>query len=163
MYLIIIVGLVAAYVAFTKSPQKALLNVYFPVLFLCRDYYRWVIAGLPDPTFSEAAILPIALVFVIKGAPGWRFTITDAIVVGFAFCEGLSQYLATGYGDAQNLIFDMLGVVILPYVLAKALIEPSGMRVQFAKRLIVLLAIVAATEVYEFRMVNNVFKQILGP
>jgi hypothetical protein len=161
--IVIIPGIIAAYVAFTQSPAKAFLKVYFPVLFLLPAYYRWVIAGLPDPTFSEAAILPIALVYFIRNGRNWRFTVTDWFVLGFAFCVGFSQFLASGIDDAQNLIFDMICNVILPYALAKALIEPSGMRLDFAKLFVILLTIVAVTNLYEFRFIANPYRRVFDP
>jgi len=159
----VIPGFIALYFAIAKSPAKAFLYVYLPALLLLPDYYRWVVAGFPDPTFSEAAILPIAAAYVLKDRAKWNFSATDLLVLGFAFCVGYSQYLATGYPDAQNLIFDMLGMVVLPYVLAKGLIEPHGMRVEFAKRFILLLLVVVAAEAYEFRFMMNPFRQFFDP
>ncbi len=162
-FIVLIPAFIAAYVAFSRSPQKAFMQVYLPVLFLVPDYYRWIVAGLPDPTFSEATIIHIAIAYFMRGAQGWRYTLTDLLVLGFAVCEGLSQFLASGYNDAQNLIFDMICIVILPYVLAKGIIEPSGLRVDFAKKFVTLLAIVTIGQAYEFRFINNVFKMIFNP
>jgi O-antigen ligase len=159
----IIPGLIALYFAFVKSPAKAFLYVYLPALFFLPDYYRWVVAGFPDPTFNEAAILPIAAAYFLKDGVKWKLSLADMLVVGFAFCVGYSQYLATGYNDAQNLIFDMLGVVVLPYVLAKGLIEPHGLRVEFAKRFILILLAVVVVEAYEFRFIVNPFRQLFDP
>ena len=159
----IIPGFIAFYYAFAKSPAKAFLYVYLPTLLLLPDYYRWVISGLPDPTFNEAAILPIAAAYFLKDQTKWKFSLTDLLVLGFAFCVGYSQFLATGFNDAQNLIFDMLGVVILPYVLAKGLIEPHGQRVEFAKWIVLLLLVVVFAEAYEFRFMINPFRKFLDP
>jgi hypothetical protein len=159
----LIPGLIALYVAFAKSPAKAFLYVYLPTLFLLPDYYRWVVAGFPDPTFNEAAILPIAAAYLMKDKTKWKFSLTDLLVFGFAFSIGYSQYLATGYNDAQNLIFDMLCMVILPYVLAKGLIEPHGLRVEFARVFILILLVVVVAEAYEFRFLANPFRKFLDP
>src|SRR5205085_3251671 len=80
-----------------------------------------------------------------------------------AVCVSYSQYLATGYPDAQNLIFDMLCMVVLPYALAKGLIEPHGMRVEVAKRVVLILLLVVLAEVYEFRLMVNPFRNFLDP
>src|SRR6185369_12998248 len=106
-------------------------------------------------------IIPIVIIYLARGAKGWKFTITDLFVFGFAFCNGYSQFLSTGYNDAQNLIFDMLGDVVFPYVLAKGIIESSGMRVQFAKKMVTILAIVALAQAYEFRFMACPFKIML--
>ncbi len=159
----VIPGLIALYFAFVKSPAKAFLYVYLPALLLLPDYYRWVVSGAPDPTFNEAAIIPIAAAYLLKDRTEWKFSVTDLLVLGFAFCVGYSQYLATGYSDAQNLIFDMVGVVVLPYALAKGLIEPHGLRVEVAKLVVLLLLVVVVTEVYEFRFMSNPFRRFLDP
>lgn len=159
----IIPGLIAIYYAFAKSPAQAFLHVYLPVLLLLPDYYRLVLPGLPDPTFNEAAILPIAAAYLLKDQTKWKYSLTDLLVLGFAFCVGYSQFQATGFSDAQNLIFDMVGVVILPYVLAKGLIEPHGQRVEFAKRFVLILLVVVFAEAYEFRFMINPFRKFLDP
>jgi O-antigen ligase/polysaccharide polymerase Wzy-like membrane protein len=155
-------GLLALYFALAKTPSKAFLLVYLPTLMLIPNYYRWIVAGAPDPTFNEAAILPIALIFFAKGGR-FKPTVTDGLVLGYASCVGYSQYLATGYNDAQNLIFDMIATVVLPYLLTKALIEPEGLRVQFAKQFVMLLFIVAISNAYEFKMISNIYQTILNP
>ena len=58
--LAILPGIVAWWVAFSQSLETAFYAVYLPVLLLVPDYYRLPIDGLPDPSFSQAAILPIA-------------------------------------------------------------------------------------------------------
>src|SRR5262245_55652246 len=92
--------------------------------------------GLPDPSFSHAAILPIAVAALIGGNLRWRFSLGDILVVGFAWCVGYSEYSNAGYKEAQNLLFDMFCLALLPYLLTKALVEPNGLRVAFAKRLV---------------------------
>ena len=142
---------VAAYFAFSRSPQYAFLWVYLPVMLLIPEYYRWIAPGLPDPTFSQAAILPIFLVFLLKDTNRWRFSFADLLVFGYAFCVGYSEYVNRGYSDAQNLLFNMFAWVLCPYILAKGLIEPYGLRIELAKRLVFLLFLVSVISLYEFR------------
>lgn len=153
-------GLVALLVALLRSPAVALLNVYLPVLFLFPEYYRWIAPGLPDPTFSQAAILPIFLVMLVRGAR-WKFSFADLLVGGFAFCVGYSEYQNAGYKEAQNLMFDMLAWVVLPYAAVKALVEPGGLRVRFARRIVTLLFIVSVMSVFEFRFGTTPFRLFL--
>jgi hypothetical protein len=151
-FLPIIPGLIAAYVAFRYSPARAFLHVYVPVLLLLPMYYRWVIPALPDPTFEQATILPIAAVFLMRQGRHWKFSFADILVVAFAACVGTSEYINAGYNEAQNLMFDMVASVIFPYMLAKGLIEPQRMSIDFAKKFVMMLFIVAIISVYEFRM-----------
>ena len=122
-------GLFAAIVALRRSPAAAFLKIYIPVLLLLPEYYRWVVPLLPDPTFSQAAILPIVVVFLWREGRAWKFSAMDFLILSFAFFVGYSEYANAGYKEAQNLMFDMIGWVLFPYIAAKGLIEPKGMRV----------------------------------
>src|SRR5438093_13023161 len=96
-------GVISAYVALTKSPERAFLDVYLPVVLILPDDYRWVLPGLPHPTFSEAAILPIAAIFFIKHRPTWKFSVTDFIVLGYAACRASSELLKAAFAHGQNV------------------------------------------------------------
>lgn len=157
----LIPGLIAALVALAKSARVAFLNVYLPVLLLLPDYYRWIAPGLPDPTFSMAAIFPIGVAFFIFEARSWRFSLMDALVLGYTGCQSYSEYLNARFADAQNLTFEMLTWVFLPYALAKGLIEPNGLRVAFAKRFVWLLFLISIISVYEFKMAATPWRQMM--
>jgi hypothetical protein len=148
----LIPGVISAIVAIWRSAQLAFLNVYLPVLILCPEYYRWIAPGLPDPAFSQAAVLPIAIAFLIGEASRWQVSLTDFLVCGFALCVGYSEYLNVGYDEAQNLMFDTFTWVVFPYMLGKGLIEPHHLAIPFAKRLVFLMFIVSLFSLYEFKM-----------
>src|SRR5262245_53940114 len=122
-FVIVIPSLIVFCVAFLKSPTKAFLYAFLPILLLLPEYYQLELAGLPDPTFSEAAILPVAAAYLLKDRTKWIFSVTDLLVFGFAFSIVYTQFLNYDYKEAQNLGFEMLCAVVLPYVLAKGLIE----------------------------------------
>ncbi len=155
-------GILAAIVALSKGVPAAFLNVYLPVLFLLPDYYRWVLPALPDPTFNEAAILPIAGLFLWQFRRKWRFSLMDLLVLAFACAMGYSEFLNSGFADAQNLMFDQIAAFVFPYMLAKGLIEPNGLRVAFARRLVILLFAVSLVSVYEFRFGMTPWQLIFG-
>jgi hypothetical protein len=157
----VIPGFLAAWVGFKRSPLTAFLLVYMPAMLLLPEYYRWNAPGLPDPTFGQAAAVGTFIAFVWRGAPGYRFSITDLLVAGFALSASLSEYLASGYKDAQNLMFNMLAWVVIPYVLAKSLIHPFGMQVRFAKTMVLLLAGIAAVSIYEFHFAATPWRLVL--
>ena len=151
-FLPIIPALIAAYIALRHSAWRAFLDVYIPVLLLLPMYYRWVIPMLPDPTFEQATILPIAAVFLYRHGRRWRFSFTDFLMLGFAASIGYSEYLNAGYNEAQNLMFDMIASVVLPYMLTKALVEPADRSIVFAKRIVMMFLAVSVISLYEFRM-----------
>jgi hypothetical protein len=161
--IVLIPAVLAAVVAFRRSPQEAFLDVYLPVLLLLPDSYHWIAPGLPDPTFSQATILPIFAAWLSRPRAPWRFSVCDVAVLAFAVVQGISEFQNTNYKESQNLMFTMFASVIIPYVLAKGMIEPLAMRVAFARRIAILLFGVSLVSVYEFRMGATPFTMILGP
>ncbi len=155
-------GIIAIIFATTRGIPAAFLQVYLPVMLFLPDYYRWVLPALPDPTFSEAAILPIGVLFILRQGGKWRFSFTDILILGYALSSTWSEYLATGYSDAQNLMFDMIGNVIFPYMLAKGLIEPLGLRVAFAKKFVMILFYISVISIYEFRFGQTPWQRVLS-
>lgn len=153
-------GLVAVWWLCRHSYQKAYLDVYLFALFLLPGWCRYIVPGLPDPTFHEAALIPISAVFLLKGARKWKFSPMDVLVILFAGQVGYSEYINAGFSEAQNLMFDMLAAGVLPYVAAKGIIEPNGLRIAFAKRIVWLLAILTILFAYEWRFAYNPFRLV---
>lgn len=153
--IILIPGLIAAYVAFTQSPHRAFLNVYVPVVLFLPTYYAWKVPAFPDPNFQQATVLALMAVWLIRGIPGWRFSFADILVFGYAFSVMYSEYSNVGYTDSQNYISDTAGAVLFPYILAKSLVEPAGLREEFAKRIVFILVIVAVLSAFQSVTLSN--------
>ena len=97
----------------------------------------------------------------MRDAYRFRFSIMDVVVILLAFMIGLSEYIAAGYKEAQNLIIDLIAAVILPYFLTKALVAPNGLSVEVGKRIVLLLFAVAAISLWEFKMGYTPWAMIL--
>ncbi|MDP3518321.1 MAG: O-antigen ligase family protein [Pseudohongiella sp.] len=150
-YIVLIPGLLAAWIGFKRSPQAAFLLVYLPTLLLLPEYYRLDLPGVPSPTFSQAAAVGTVAAFFARGAPGYQFSVTDLLVFGFILSASVSEYFVGGYWDAQNLAWNLGTWIGLPYLFAKSMIEPFNLRMRFVKTIVLLLAGVAVVSVYEFR------------
>lgn len=161
-YIALLPGVLAFIVAVKISPQQAFLRVYLPCLLLLPDYLRAITPGLPDPTFSQSASVGLFIASVLRGFPGYTFSALDLVIFAYAFCVGYSEYLASGYSDAQNLIFAMLFSVAMPYVYAKSYIEPFGQRFDFARRIVLMLVLVAFISIYESRFGVNPWSALFG-
>jgi len=161
-YIAYLPGLLAYYVAQNYSVQKAFIWVYMPTMLLLPDYYRAITPGLPDPTFNQSASVALFAVFIMKGAPGYRFSYTDLVVGFFAIAVSYSEYLASGYSDAQNLMFFELTSVYFPYIFAKSLIEPFNLRYEFAKVIVLCLSVVFFMNLFENKFGYNLWQAYLG-
>lgn len=159
-HIILIPGLIAAWIGFRHSPQAAFLFVYLPTLFLLPEYYRLDLPGVPSPTFSQSAALGTAAAFFARNAPGYRFSPTDVLVVGFALSASVSEFFAGGYKDAQNLAWNLTTWAVLPYIFAKSMVGSMDQGIRFAKTIVLLLAAVAVISVYEFRFGSTPWRMI---
>lgn len=161
-YITYLAGIWTYYVAANQSVPKAFIQAYLPVMLLLPDYYRAVTPGLPDPNFSQSASCALFAVFMIQGLPGYKFSFTDVLVVIYAFSVSFSEYLASGYSDAQNLMFFELASVCFPYLFAKSLIEPYQQRYAFAKCIVYCLSVVFVLNLWQNRFGYNLWQKYLG-
>ncbi len=161
-YIAYLPGIWAYYIAQNQSVQKAFIWVYIPTLLLLPDYYRAMTPGLPDPTFNQSASVALFGVFMMKGSPGYRFSYTDLVVGFYAFSVSYSEFLASGYSDAQNLMFFELTSVLFPYIFAKSLIEQFNLRYDFAKSVVLCLSIVFLLNLFENKFGYNLWQAYLG-
>lgn len=161
--IVLLTALASGYVVWRYSIFHGFLNVYLPVLLLMPDYFRWDLPGIPDPTFSEAAILPVAGVFLFRYMSRWRFSLMDGVVILLTGTMAVSEYVNNGYKDAQNFGFNLLAMCVLPYMLAKGLVQPFGLGKVFAKRVAGLVFAVAVLSLYEFRFGVDPFRDIFQP
>jgi len=161
-YIAYLPGLWAYYVAQNQSVTKAFIWVYIPTLLLLPDYYRAITPGLPDPSFNQSASVALFAVFVMQGSPGYKFSLTDLLVGFYAFSVSFSEFLASGYADAQNLMFFELTSVMFPYIFAKSLIEPFNLRYDFAKSVVLCLSFVFVLNLFENKFGFNLWQAYLG-
>jgi hypothetical protein len=161
--LILLPGILSVIGVATRGPRWTLLYVYLPSLLLLPQYHRFFTPGLPDPTFSQAAIVPIALSLLAQEGGRWKFSQSDFLTFVFAFCVGLSQILATGYKDAQNLIVDMAGSVLMPYMIAKMTLDKPEFQKKFVKQICLLACLILPIALYEFRFGLNLYLVYLEP
>ena len=161
-YIAYLPGIWVYYFAQKRTVQQGFIWAYLPVLLLLPDYYRAITPGLPDPTFSQGAACALFAVFAMQGFPGYKFSATDIMVGIYAFAVSVSEYLASGYSDAQNLMFFELTSVLFPYLFAKSLIEPFNLRYDFAKSLVLCLCVVFVMNLWENKFGYNLWQTYLG-
>ena len=142
------------------SCRKAYLDVYLFTLFVLPGWCRFIAPGTPDPTFHEAAILPISLIYLWKYHRKWRYSLTDLLVVLYACQIGYSEYENAGYKEAQNLLFDLIAAGLLPYLLAKGVLKEHSHRVDFVKRIVCLVACLVVFFAIEARLGFNPYRFI---
>lgn len=161
-YIVFVIGFFVYHASEKHSVQKAFIWYYLPIMLLTPDYFRAITPGLPDPTCSQAAAVAIFLGFIKSSAPGYKFSFMDLIVGGYAFSVSYSEYLASGYSDAQNLMFYELASVFFPYLFAKSLVEPFNQRYDFAKSIVLCLSFVFILNLFENKFGYNLWQAYMG-
>lgn len=160
-------GFIPAFLAFrmamATSPIQAFIKIYIPTLLLIPDFYRVVTPGLPDPNANQAVAIVLLGTSLMRGSfSRYKFSPLDIVVIVYAICVFNSELQASGYADAQNLMFTMLFSVLMPYFMAKSFIEPHGLRYDFARRVVFVMAIVSMIDVYEAKFAVNPYQMILS-
>jgi len=146
-----------------KPVADVFLSVYLFAVFVMPGWCHLFVPHIPKMTFHETAILPVAFFFFLKHRKDWKWSITDLLVFGFVALLTISEYLNAGYAEAQNLGFAYIAQGALPYILAKGLIEPQGLRIKFVKRIVVLLSCLILPFAYEFRFGYNPYRFVTDP
>ena len=156
--IILIPGFVSLLVLARWGLRVTFLSVYLPVLLLLPMYFVLRFPHLPPLTFTDTAILPIGIVLLAQGLPGWRISPTDFFILGLALTAGLAEGANSIAENGGLQLFSAITNIVFPYMIGRQLIEPQaaesdtgpGIRVLFMRRLVVLLAIVALISVYDF-------------
>lgn len=159
----LIPGLIAALRGWKLGPARLFLSFYLPTLMILPEYYRWTVPGIPKVTFSQPVILVTIFSLISSGSfKRWKFAFTDVLVFCLFATFSISEYVNKNYKESQNLTFDMLAWFLLPYIAAKAIVEPMDQRIPFMRQIVRLMAFIAAISVYEFRMGMTPFQTLLS-
>ncbi|QLG87788.1 O-antigen ligase family protein [Chitinibacter bivalviorum] len=162
-FIIYLAPLFTIYLLMQRDTREALIRGYLPILLLLPDCYHAMTPGLPDPSFNQAAILPVFLAAIWTQRQNWQPSLTDLLVIGFASCVAYSEYSNTGYAEAQNLMFAMLASVLAPYLCARWCLRSLNDDIACARVFVICCVIVSALSVYQFRFGINLWHLLLGP
>jgi hypothetical protein len=148
-------GLAALIVCMSRGPEQALLDVYLPAMLLLPQQFVWQLSG--QLSFADTAILPIGLCLLLRPQREWQWSAIDLLVIGYIAMTAVAEGINNGYELGQNLALQEFFSFFLPYFAVKQTIGRQQFAVACAKRIVVLLVIVAILSVYEFRMGSNLF------
>ena len=158
MYSIIFLApLIPLAYAFRRSPGWLFVCIYLPALLLVPDTFHTVTLGIPKMSVNQAVIMAILPFALFRYARQWRPSMTDAMVFALVALMALSEYLAAGYKEAQNLAFAMTASAVAPYLVARLVIAAEGLHVDVARRFVLLLFAVVLLSTYEFKFGWNPF------
>ena len=160
-FITFIPGFIAWYVATRYSTARALLLVVLPVMLLLPSNFRFDFPGYPGFNFNQTALLAVGAVYFFRDSGHWKYSRMDLWVGGIMLSGFLSDYFRGTFSDGIRVVVDMSTSCLLPYVLAKGIIERDNKRIEIAKQIVLLLAFVGAFSLYEFRFGVNIFQRSL--
>ncbi len=158
---ILLPALIAMAMLNTTPAERVATKVYIPCLFLVPIYITKGFGGflVSDTTLT---LMLLTGVGIFRWRSSLRFTFLDLCVILFAF----SAFYADAHVHSLNIAFYSLlqnvSSCLLPYWLARTLIEQTGSRREFAKSLVFCLAIIGVLSLYEYKMERNLFDELVG-
>jgi len=143
--------------------RQAFLVYFLPILTLIPAYYDTkLISGIPEFTFWSSALIPIIIVWVVnEKMEGYKFSWLDVIIILHVVFIFYAQFEATGYKDAQKIIFREILKRVVPFFMLKAIIGDPKRRIKALMMITGLGAIVSLFMLYDFRFYYNFLDSII--
>jgi hypothetical protein len=156
--LMVLVFAVITFVKFRQSVESAMLDVLLPVLLLMPAIYFLCIPSIPHVSCYDVVLFPLGIAALFGRFDNYRFQRADLWVLAYVIAGFYTDYINL---DLKTAIYDVMepGFLgnLLAYLVGKLMIEQTGHREQFAKRLSLLLAAVGFISVSEFIAKKNLF------
>ncbi len=155
--LVIIPALVSIRLLSKRSALETFIVFFIPIVILVPTYYRAeLVPGTPELGFWTMALIPIALVWVVRDrAQGYVFTLLDLVIVVHLTLICIGQFQNSAYKPAQKVLFNDVMERLLPYLLTKACFMNGETRIRAAKAIVLTGAVVAVFNLFEFRAWYN--------
>lgn len=155
--LFLLPAVLSLYYVIRGSTEKAFLRVYLPSLLGLPFYYECQLPHMPPISAAEAALLPIVVGACVQFLPRWRFSRMDLWVVLFLGSLTASELLRESiFTNAMFTIARGFTSMLFPYLVGRLLIEPK-LRIATSKAIVVIILLLTAIGLYEFRMGLNLY------
>jgi len=145
-----------------KDSRELFVTYFLPILTLIPAYYDTkLIGGIPELAFWSSALIPIGFIwFVNEKMDGYKFSWLDVIIIIHIAFIFYAQFEATGYKDAQKIIFREILKRLLPYLIIKAIMLDPRRRITAVKTIVLLGAAVSLFMLYDFKFYHNILDDI---
>ncbi|HSY71380.1 MAG TPA: O-antigen ligase family protein [Alloacidobacterium sp.] len=158
--LLLLPALFSLYYVVRGYTEKAFLQLYLPALLGLPFYYACRLPHMPPISVAEAILIPIAFGTVIRSFSKWRFCRVDLWVVLFMCSLAASEVLRENIlNDGIFVVLSAITSMLFPYIVGRLLIEPQ-LRLQTAKRFVVISLFLTLIGLYELRMGINPYSII---
>lgn len=145
-----------------RPPGWLFLSLYLPALMLVPDTFHTTTGGIPKVSVNQAIIVAILPIVLWRYGKFWRLSVSDVLLAALTALICVSEYIAAGYAEAQNLGFRTFATAVAPYLCVRLLVTAERCDVALARRLVGLTVIVVLICVYEFKFGYNPFLSLFG-
>jgi len=146
-----------------KDARTVFITYFLPVLTLIPAYYETkLVSGIPEFTFWSSALVPVIVVWIInEKMEGYQISWLDLVIILHLLFIFFAQFEATGYKDAQKILFRELLNRMMPYLFLKAIIADEIRRISVLRMITILGAIVSLFMMYDFKFYYNPLDMII--
>jgi len=146
-----------------KDARTVFVTYFLPVLTLIPAYYQTkLVSGIPEFSFWSAAFIPVIIAWVVnEKMEGYQISWLDIIIIIHMVFIFYAQFNASGYNDAQNILYHETLKRLMPYLILKAVITEETRRIPTLKMIVVLGAIVSLFMAYDFKFYHNILDSIV--
>jgi hypothetical protein len=156
--IILIPALIVIAMLRTQSASRVALAVYIPCIMLVPMYLQFFVGGLMLNVTTFVSLF-LAAVGVYTWSNSLKFTLLDACVLAYAFTGFMSDFTRH---DVKLGVYGFLlffSKCVCPYWIGRTLIEQTGLRREYATRIVLCMAVIAVVSLYEYKTETNVFQE----
>lgn len=146
-----------------KDTRTVFITYFLPVLTLIPAYYETkLISGIPEFSFWSSVLIPVFMIWILnEKMEGYKFTWLDMIIILHLVLIFYAQFEATGYKDAQKILFRESTKRLLPYLIFKAILLDNTKRIDALKMITNLGVIVSVFMLFEMKFYYNAIDLII--
>jgi hypothetical protein len=162
-YIVFVALGLSIYVIRHQSLEKAFLYVWIPLFILMPDSFYVDIPGLPDPSFMQAAIIPIVIGLMLREKFNVHLGLMEWLIASYMLFRVIVDYNSRGYYDAQNYTFYLLTSALGPYLLGRYLIKTRTLDIDTAKIFVLMFIIMFPMLIFELKYWVTPIYKLLAP
>jgi hypothetical protein len=155
--LILIPALIAIAMLNSSPAARVAVRVYVPCMMIVPMYLEFRLGGL----FMNVTSF-VSLFLALVGFYAWYGTLKLTLLDFCVLADTLSAFYADAHRHDMKIaiyaFFLIVSKALFPYLIGRTLIEQTGMRKEFAKTLVLCLAVIAIASLWEYRMESNLFQ-----
>lgn len=162
-YIALLATVLALRMIARRGLEQAVLRVWLPAfLFFPFNFTVKIISGIPVMNIMQTAILPILATLWRDKQSDMNFGTMEKFLAVYVVFRVFADFLGRGYSDAQNYAFQMITVLIGPYLIGRYVINRREMDMAVARTCVVIFVVLFPMFAYELKFWTSPIFTIFG-